>query len=131
MKIPLCLSLVDNVHETKQFQHTPGLSPPSPKHITHTSSNTGRLCVATDKNEIIFNHDQYHLELQNSLGVVLPWRNEREKNPGQILQRHLGILLPFRTPSKPQLEQTRNKYTGSQGSRKGQREAHSDEIRSY
>lgn len=76
------------------------------------------------------------MELQSSLGVILPQRSEREKNPGQILQRLLGILLsPFRTPSKHQLEQP-SKYTGNQGSSAGQREAqrgchNSDKIRSY
>lgn len=129
------LSLVDSVYEPKQFQTTLVLSLLPPKHITHTTSNTGRLFAATDKNQIIFNHDQYWLELQCSLGVILPWRNEREKNPGQILQRHLGILPPFWTPSKHQLEQT-SEYTGNQGSSAGHGEAprglsHSHEIRSY
>lgn len=33
------------------------------------------------------------MQLQSCLGVILPWRNEREKNPGQILQKFLRILL--------------------------------------
>lgn len=119
--MPLCLSLVDKVYEPKQFQPAPVPSLLPPNH-THTTSNTGKLSVATDKNQIIFHHHQYWLELQSSLGVILPWRNEEEKNPGQILQRHLVILLPFRTPSKHQQEHT-SKYTGNQGSSAGQREA--------
>lgn len=122
MKMPFCLSLVDNVYEPKQFQPALVLALLPPKRITHTTSNTGRLSAARDKNQIIFNHDQYWLELQCSLGVIFPWRNEREKNPGQILQRHLGILLPFWIPPKHQLEQT-SEYTGNQGSSAGQREA--------